>query len=115
MKRSPLRRKTPLRATTRILTRTGLKRVSKKRRAVNADYSERRDIFLGLHDCCQVENCTNESAHIHHLKGRDGANLLDETTWLACCPICHRRIHDNPAWAYEKGYLISRHTKRENE
>jgi hypothetical protein len=25
---------------------------------------------------------------------------------MAVCRPCHQRIHDNPAWAKEQGYLV---------
>jgi hypothetical protein len=27
-------------------------------------------------------------------------------TFMAVCRPCHNKIHDNPAWARDKGYLI---------
>jgi hypothetical protein len=31
--------------------------------------------------------------------------LCDKSTFMAACWFCHRRIHDNPAWAKERGFL----------
>lgn len=115
MKRTALKRKTPLKARVSLLTRSGLKKVSGKQRRLNASYNQQRAVFLGLRDRCEVEDCRNESMQVHHMKGRDGALMLDESHWLAVCSECHRMLHDNPTWAYERGYMASRHTKRDSE
>ncbi len=47
------------------------------------------------------------SIEIHHRKGR-GKYLLDTSTWCAVSREMHDRIHQNPKWAYEKGYLLNR-------
>lgn len=45
-----------------------------------------------------------KSTDVHHIAGR-GINYLNEDTWLATCRPCHDRIHREPIWAREKGYL----------
>jgi hypothetical protein len=40
---------------------------------------------------------------IHHMSGRLGRKLFED--FLAVCFGCHRRIHDNPAWAKSQGFL----------
>lgn len=121
MKRTPLKRKTPLQRTGTLkqgapLKRTkGVRKVSAKTAQRNKQYALQRDVWLGVHDRCEVEGCTNESMHVHHRRGRTGTNMLDESTWLACCNDCHEFIHRYPEWAYERGYLLSRHTKASNE
>jgi hypothetical protein len=32
--------------------------------------------------------------------------LLDTTLWVAACRTCHRKIHDHPGEARDKGHLI---------
>lgn len=70
-------------------------------------YSELRLDFLRTHLWCEVGDCKRSSKWVHHKRGR-GKWLLDVEYWLAVCFWCHRRIHDNPAWAREQGYLLSR-------
>ena len=43
---------------------------------------------------------------LHHRKGRNGSNYLDESTWMALDSRGHDKIHLNPGWAYANGYLI---------
>jgi hypothetical protein len=99
MKRNtPLRRKTPL------------KRVSKTRQKALNTYSKLRQSFLQELPLCEVcptvkMDQRNQSTDVHHKKGR-GKHYLDVDSWLSVCRQCHDRIHVNPSWAREKGYLL---------
>lgn len=85
--------------------RRAIKPVSDKRKKQNAEYSVLRKQFLQEHPICQV--ClSEESNQIHHMNHREGRRLNDQNYWLAVGPDCHRQIHDRPAWAKEKGYLL---------
>ena len=56
---------------------------------------------------CQV--CRKRPAtEVHHKTGRIGGDLLDSRYFMGVCSPCHRRIHDNPEWAFAQGYLVSR-------
>lgn len=98
MKRSPLRRKTPLK-------RTRLRRVSKKRAVESLIYYEKRNAFLAARPFCEFESCHYHSRDVHHMQGRGGSNYLDETTWMAICRLHHNLIHDFPNKARKLGYL----------
>ena len=59
---------------------------------------------------CQVrgEGCTGRALHVHHRNrirtDNRPENLVD------VCPWCHTvLIHGNPAWAFEHGWMTSRH------
>tara|TARA_B100001093_G_scaffold504253_1_gene559790 strand:- start:25 stop:312 length:288 start_codon:yes stop_codon:yes gene_type:complete len=94
MKRTPLKRKTPLR------------RVSKARREASKIYLTLRQSFLADLPLCEV--CEKEkSTDVHHKKGR-GKYYLDVDTWLSVCRKCHDRIHVNPSWARENGFIEDR-------
>jgi hypothetical protein len=86
------------------------KPISKRSKAM-ADqmkiYNQRRRKFLIEWYLCDVVTCENHSTEIHHKKGR-GKYLLDETTWMAVCRVCHAQIENNPEWAKAKGYSLSR-------
>lgn len=103
-------------------------KVTKKRAAMNREYSVLRKHFLAENPWCQVwmmeHGLTLEwvtfmngivrikgeptrvpySTEVHHVKGR-GKYLLDTNTWLAVSEESHRWIHANPKIAYEKGYM----------
>lgn len=42
----------------------------------------------------------------HHKAGRRGANLHDDSKFMAVCWQHHNWIHDNPKEATDRGYLI---------
>lgn len=123
MKRSPLKRKTPLR------------RQSKRRQSEYKEYMRKRDAFLIKNPICQLWLTENEwessgngiyfhekwghltysdvqvvfgaprSTEIHHKNGRNGKNYLDESTWMALSHEAHMRIENNKSWARANGYL----------
>lgn len=112
MKRTALKRKTPLR------------RMSKRRQSEYREYMKLRELFLWRHPRCQLwllEHQVDErdpyqmiiaiangcplSTEIHHVNGRNGKNYLDTSTWLAVCRESHERIEQNKSWARANGYL----------
>ena len=80
-----------------------LKPVSDKRKVLNKEYYEARKEYFTTHPNCEV--CGAQATDIHH-KSKRGKNLSSQQTFMAVCRNCHTRIHDNPAWARELGYLI---------
>ena len=100
MKRTPLKRKTPLKRGGR------LRLVSKKRAKQNKAYSIYRNLYLNNHTACEI--CGGKACEIHHKKGRFGERLNDMQYFMAVCRGCHHWIHTNPQIAYAKDYLIRR-------
>lgn len=49
---------------------------------------------------------------VHHRQGRGGKDPHRLSNCLLVCGTgttgCHGRIHSNPAWAYENGYMVRR-------
>lgn len=115
---------------TNSLRRTKLRPYSKKREAAQREYLKARTCFLIAHPYCQasihllgleesdvigwnglyrdlfgVFQPIPHSQDIHHKAGRIGTNLLDTTTWMAVSRAQHDRIHANPKWAREIGFL----------
>lgn len=105
MKRSPLKRKTPLKGGS-SLKRTPLRPVSKKRRGELKEYSVLRKVYLATFPKCWC--CPNPATDIHHRHGRFKDRLNDTTFWIGVCRPCHDKIHSNPAWAYENRLLVQR-------
>jgi hypothetical protein len=81
-----------------------MKQVSDKRRAQLAQYSREKKTFLVKHHTCQVCN-RRRAFDVHHRKRREGKLLLDKNFWLAVCRVCHEKVHSEPRWAREMGYL----------
>lgn len=61
---------------------------------------------LRRHPRCEV--CNVRATEVHHKAGRLGPLLTELSNLLSVCRECHARIHANPAWAYERGYLLKR-------
>lgn len=83
-------------------------RRSKKRAAQEAVYNQLVKAFLAKpeNQICPVTK--KKSVEVHHKKGREGILLLAVEFWMAVSREGHNQIHDNPEWAYEKGYMLSR-------
>lgn len=86
-----------------------LKHETEKRGKENMEYLRKRKIFLSLpeNEFCAVFPWLR-ATEIHHKKGRIGKLLTDERYFLAVSPEGHRKIENNPEWAYEMGYSIRR-------
>ena len=81
--------------------------VSKKRLDQLKKYREIRDRYLADHPICEVHDCNKPTTNLHHRAGREGELLYMDEYFMACCETCHpKRIHENPAWARERGYII---------
>ena len=105
MKRSPLKRKTPLK-------RSGkLRPVSKKRAGQNKVYSARRREFLlkHLYDCCPVMMAIKNEWHgvtdVHHVQNRESERLNDVSQWMAVSREGHIYLHNHPNTARMHGWL----------
>jgi hypothetical protein len=88
-----------------------IRKVSKKQSKKLHEYSQRRRKFLIERPLCEVITCDSWSSDVHHKAGR-GINLMYESTWMAVCRSCHRQIEDNPQWAKDNGYSLSRLNKK---
>lgn len=106
MKRSPLKRKTPLGGKS-TMKRTPLSPVSKKRKKQLVDYSRIRKEFLSANKFCAMCK-TKASTDIHHVAGRWHERLNDTKKWQPLCRGCHDVIHRFPKWSYENGWLEKR-------
>ena len=112
MKRSPLRRKTPLRRSTVPLQRTRLRKRSKRTEAIYSGPNGRRAVVakvLSERVWCQIRvACKGDRAvDCHEMLPRSaGGSILDETNILAVCRRCHDYCHLHPRESKDKGWLI---------
>lgn len=88
--------------------RKRIPQMSEKMKADNKKYLKARTNFLSLNLVCQFEKCTNKATQVHHRKGRIGSLLINENYFMAVCSTCHQIIEENPEYAKEKGYSVSR-------
>lgn len=88
-------------------TKVQLKKVSDKKKKLDALYAKLRKIELEKHPTCQIHTdyCTTKSTEIHHAAYRTGDNFLGVDTWFATCRACHQWVHANPKQARELGFL----------
>lgn len=101
-------------STPSLTKRTALKQVSDKQSKLNTLYSIARKEFLSRPGnlCCRaklVAECTgcSQELTIHHSKGRNKF-LLDTTTWVPLCILCHMYVETHPAEAKALGYTDTR-------
>lgn len=99
--------------------RTKIKQVSDKRKAQLNIYSKKRAEFLKKYPTCAgagiIEGCYyDQLLTIHHLIGREGDNMLDDKNWMTLCMPCHQFVHQAGSWAYEHGFLKTKHSKEYN-
>lgn len=84
-------------------TRLKIKPTTDKRAALKKIYLERRKTWLrGLHCAVYPEK---QATQVHHIKGRLGNLLIDESNWLPVCAAGHEYIHEHPQESYEKGWM----------
>lgn len=76
------------------------------KKAVMNLYRKKARLFISKHPKCAV--CSGKSECVHHKAGRIGDNLMNEKTWLPVCLSCHTIIEQNPDYAKQKGYSVSR-------
>jgi len=87
---------------------TKIRHVSKKRQKENTKYLKLREEFLQQpkNRFCPITGEVATEVH-HKYSGKDrNQYYLEVSTWLAVSRKGHNFIHDNPAWAKEKGYLL---------
>jgi hypothetical protein len=118
MKRTPLKRKTPLARGKKGLRRTRLKPMSDKQRKENARYLKLNRAYLLEHPKCEAcreigwelgdlqRSCEpRKSTQVHHKMGR-GKHLCAVEFFCASCDECHTYIEANKNWARSVGLIL---------
>jgi hypothetical protein len=83
-----------------------LRRQGTAQAKLDRQWHKLRDAFLLKNPICQA-CCVCPATEVHHKRGR-GKFLLAEEYFMAVCWACHKLIHNDPAWAIRKGYMILR-------
>jgi len=107
MKRTPIKRKTPLKRGNKPLKRTPLNPMSKNPNAVakRSLYAKNKATYMKDNPRCEI--CARKGKlDLHHKAGRTGDNYTNIATFMAVCRMCHDWIHSHPKESREKGYLI---------
>jgi len=79
--------------------------VSSRNKERQVEYLRLREEYLRTHPKCEVCNL-QDATEIHHKRGRIGENLFND--FLAVDRDCHRQIEENPQWAKEQNFSLSR-------
>ena len=97
------------------IKQANIKPKSDKLKEKEKEYKKLAKEVLKAIPTCQVatDGCTGAATELHHRKGR-GVNLLVRKHLLPVCRNCHTRIENDPQWALDNNYSISRH-KTEKE
>lgn len=98
--------RTPLRRSSKPLRRTPIKRVGKKRQSERRIYGKLVHKIINGETLCAVNGCENVATECHHRKGR-GIHYIEESSLMPICSFHHRKVHSNPSWAREFGYLLT--------
>jgi hypothetical protein len=116
VRRTPLQRGKPLERHTELrrggqLARTGRLRPHSAR--MRATYEVRGPLvgaLLAERPWCQIrwdDGCEGRSADVHEPELRSrGADICDPGACVTTCRHCHRAVHDNPAEATRRGWMI---------
>lgn len=93
-----------------------LSKKSSKQEKLDALYSILRESYLKANPFCkaQLPGCQVNATDIHHKAGR-GIFMLDESTFLSVCRICHGKIEENPIMAKSMGFSESREEAHGNK
>ena len=91
-----------------IKKKAPIKKVSDKRKEDNAVYKKLRDEFMSQKEnqICPITG--KPTTDLHHKKGRVGKLFLDTRYWVALSREGHKFVEENPIWAKENGYSLSR-------
>ncbi|HEX7022621.1 MAG TPA: HNH endonuclease signature motif containing protein [Trueperaceae bacterium] len=100
LRRTPLRRYKPLRART-VLRRTKALKPGRPHRIPQRVADE---VTLRASGRCEI--CGRPGLEMHHRRRRAQGGKDSPENLLLLCRECHDFIHHNPAWAYERGYLL---------
>lgn len=103
MKRTPLVRRTPLRATAALSRTTRLSPVSRKQKARNAAYAALRPAVVER-DGGLCQRCGAPGTECHHKAGRIGDRLLALDNLVLLCSACHQFLTEHPLDAIAEGY-----------
>ena len=87
-----------------------MRKVSKKQSANLRQYKKVREAYLESNPNCEAKtsNCTYIAQEIHHVRGRCGNLLQDDSNFLSVCRNCHVWIENNVKEAKELGFSKSR-------
>lgn len=85
-----------------------IRKVSKKMAKSLDVYNEKKAKYLEIFPICQAKGCSKPSTDLHHMAGRQGKKLTDETLFLALCRDHHEYYTEHSAEAIADGISLLR-------
>ena len=110
MKRTPIRRKTPLRASRPVSKRPPSKPRHRRLPDPSPEFwrEQREALYARAAGRCERAGCSLDDngmeAHHRKLRSRGGGHGLENLA--ALCPACHRWCHEHPQAATEAGFIV---------
>jgi len=111
LRRSGIRRRTPLRPSAKPLARSPIRRQSSRARARSRTWAAVcRAVFAACGGRCQVgaPGCTGKAGQGHHRQPRAQGGRDVPGNCLPVCLSCHVWLHCHPSESYARGFLIRR-------
>lgn len=78
-----------------------IKKVSRKMQKSLAVYAKEKKAFLETIEHCEFPGCEVVNVTLHHMAGRVGSLLTDQSNFKALCWVHHNWCEENPAEAKE--------------
>lgn len=85
-----------------------INKISYRKKLEDVIYKSERIKFLMLPENKICPITKQPTTDVHHKKGRIGKLYLDQRFWIALSRIGHKFVEENPIWAKENGYSLSR-------
>lgn len=88
-----------------------IRSLSKKRAAQYRIYYPKAKKFREENPYCVIKSpdCTGHTEGVHHVRGKEGEQLLVKKDWLPSCNRCNVFMEGNDQWAQDRGFKKSRH------
>lgn len=83
-----------------------IRRISKHRATELREYSKLSNEYLSQHEACEICG-VHGGLTLHHKRGR-GIYLCSVEYFMAVCFWCHKKVHNERAWAMKQRYLLDR-------
>lgn len=88
-----------------------IRTLSKKRAAQYRLYYPLAKKFREENPECAIKSpeCTGRTECVHHVRGKEGEQLLVVKDFLPSCNACNGYVERHDAWARERGFKKSRY------